>query len=127
MLISLGLPETTGARSYQGIQNMNLTHEQIDGAWQHARVMPDADPSVWRQDACGAWMRRDHFGRKDSEFGWRIENISGGGSDAPENLRPIHCRNHYDAANRKPHCAVRADRTGVPPGEYAHPPRNRNV
>lgn len=106
---------------------MNPTDDQIEDIWQHGRVMTDADPSIWRQDACGAWIRRDQFGRKHSEFGWKIEAVAAGGPDTSEVLRPFHWRNRYDAANRKPHCAVRADRTGVPPGEYVHPPRNRGL
>lgn len=106
---------------------MNRNEELAGIVWQSGRVMPEAEPSVWRQDACGAWMRRDQFGREGSEFGWRIENVSGGGPDIPENFRPFHWRNRFDAANNRPHCRVTADRSGVGPGEYAGPPRNRTL
>lgn len=106
---------------------MNFERDQIETAWERGRTMPEADPSVWRQDACGAWIRRDQFGRNSSEFGWKIENIAGGGSAMAAVLRPFHCRNRFDTANRRPHCAVRADRAGVPSGEFAGPPRNRAV
>lgn len=104
---------------------MNPTHEQIETVWQHGRVMPEADPSVWRQDACGAWIQRNQFGRDHSELGWKIENVTGGGPDTPENLRPFHWRNHFDAANNRPHCQVTADRAGVASDQHASPPRNR--
>jgi hypothetical protein len=84
----------------------------------------EADPAEWRQDACGAWIRRDQFGREGSEFGWKIENLAVGPGAAPV-LRPFHLRNAFDPANRKPHCVVKADRAGVPSGEFAAPPRNR--
>lgn len=104
---------------------MNPTHEQIEAVWQHGRVMPDADPSVWRQDACGAWIRRNQFGHSDAEFGWKFESIVAGSPEAPEHLRPFHWRNRFDAANNRPHCQVTADRAGVPADQHAGPPRNR--
>jgi hypothetical protein len=58
---------------------MSFERDQIETAWEHGRTMPEADPSVWREDACGAWIRRDQFGRESSEVGWKIENIAGGG------------------------------------------------
>ena len=103
---------------------MNFERDQIETAWEHGRTMPEADPSVWRQDACGAWIRRDQLGRESSEFGWKIENIAGSGTGTAPLLRPFHGRNRFDAANRRPHCAVRAARAGVPSGEFAGPPRN---
>lgn len=108
-------------------RTMNFERDQIEAAWEHGRTLPEADPSVWRQDGCGAWIRRDQFGREQSEFGWKIENVAGGGPGTAAVLRPFHCRNRFDAANHKPHCAVRADRSGVPPGEFAGPPRNRAI
>jgi hypothetical protein len=107
---------------------MNFEQDQIEAAWEHGRTVAEADPAVWRQDACGAWIRRDQFGREGSEFGWKIENVAHGGpaTTAPV-FRPFHWRNGFDAANRKPHCTIKADRAGVPSGEFAAPPRNRAV
>jgi hypothetical protein len=118
---------TTGVHFHPESQSMKLTEEQIEQVWERGRVMPDADLSVWRQDACGAWMRRNHFGHENSEFGWKVENIAAGAPDSPENLRPFHCRNHFHAGNGKPHCHVTADRSGVPADQRAGPPRNRTV
>jgi hypothetical protein len=106
---------------------MKFEQSEIESAWERGRTLPEADPSVWRQDACGAWIRRDQLGRESSEFGWKIENIANGGPGTPPVLRPFHCRNRFDAANRKAHCAVKADRAGVPSGEFAAPPRNCTV
>lgn len=107
---------------------MKFERNQIENAWEHGRTMAEADPAVWRQDACGAWIRRDQFGREASEFGWKIENVAEGGPGVGTPvLRPFHCRNGFDAANRRPHCMIKADRAGVPAGEFAAPPRNRAV
>ena len=106
---------------------MDFKPDQIEGAWEQGRTVAEADPAVWRQDACGAWIRRDQFGRDGSEFGWKIENVAAGGPAAMPVLRPFHCRNRFDPANRKPHCMIKADRASIPAGESAAPPRNRAV
>jgi len=100
-----------------------LAPQLIEAVWAHGRTLPEADPAHLRQDACGAWMRREQFGREDSDFGWKIESIAAG-AQTPENLRPFHWRNGYDIAEGAPHCRVRADRAGVPAEKYARPPRN---
>jgi hypothetical protein len=99
--------------------------ELIDAVWQRGRVVPEADEMHWRQDACGAWMRRDHFGRGDSEFGWKAEKISTGEAATADTMRPFNVHNHYDIANGRPHCRMTADRSNVPAEKYARPPRNR--
>ena len=106
---------------------MDWKMETIERVWEHGRAMPDADSSTWRQDACGAWIRRDQYGHQHSEFGWKIENVSAGVPDLPENLRPFHWRNHFNMAGHRPRCQVKADRADVPAAEYARPPRNRSV
>jgi len=99
-------------------------HELVDAAWQHGRVMPEADPAHWRQDACGAWMRREHYGR-EGDFGWKLARVRADGAETPESVRPFHWRNDYDIGGGRPHCRVSADRAGVPAEKYASPPRNR--
>lgn len=103
------------------------SRELIEAVWGHGRAVPEADAAQWRQDACGAWMRREHFGREDGEFGWKMERVSPGGADSPESLRPFNLRNHYDIANGRQHCRVTADRSNVPAEKYARPPRNRQL
>ena len=106
---------------------MHWSKEIVNAVWEHGRVMPEADAATWRQDVCGAWMRREHFGQEHAEFGWKIEKISAGGSATPESLRPFHSRNRYDIANGTPHCQMTADRTDAPAVEYVRPPRNREL
>ena len=102
-----------------------MKKELIDAVWEHGRAAPEADPAQWRQDACGAWMQRDQYGLQDGEFGWRALNVTPGGADTAENLRPFHVRNRYDVANGRALCSLSADRSGVPAEKYARPPRNR--
>jgi hypothetical protein len=95
----------------------------VDAVWEHGRVMPDADAASWRQDACGAWMMREHFGDADSPFGWKIEKVVPGGPG--DRLRPFNCANRFDIADGRPHCGITADRSLVPAERQAGPPRNK--
>lgn len=99
----------------------------LDAVWAHGRAMPEADPAQWRQDACGAWMRREHYGREDSPFGWKMERVRVNGGTSAETLRPFNIRNGYDVANRHARHRVTADRSSIPAEKYAWPPRNRHV
>lgn len=106
---------------------MPYDKETIDQVWQHGRVMTDLDPALWRRDECGAWMRREHYGRESSEFGWRIVNVSLGGPDTAENLRPLQHANRYDRGERRAHCKVTADQTGSPAPARVREPSNRKA
>jgi len=106
---------------------MPFNKEVVASVWQHARVMSDLDPEGWRQDQCGAWIRREHYGREDSEFGWKIVNVSVGGPDTVENLRPLHHSNGYDRAGQRAHCKVRADQANTQGTSRIREPRNRAV
>ena len=106
---------------------MNWNDEIIDEVWQHGRVLPDVDAALWRQDACGAWMRRDEYGHASSEFGWKMERVTAGTGDAPQSLRPYHWHNRFDISQHLAHGRVKADRSGVPASEQAWPPKNRQL
>lgn len=98
----------------------------IEKVWLHGRELPETDGATWRQDECGAWIRRDQFGHEQAEFGWKIERVALGPTpDAAQGLRPFHCRNRYDLANGRAHCRVTADRTGTPGAASVRAPRNR--
>lgn len=100
--------------------------ELVDAAWNRGRVMPEADPSIWRQDACGAWIRREQIGRQ-TEFGWKIRNLSAGDEQRLEDLRPFHWRNDFRLGSGRPTCDVTADHSGMPGEEHVRPPRNRET
>lgn len=116
--------------AYPGNSETRLTAADweriVNEVWEKARVLPDCDPATWRQDACGAWIRREQFGDDESEYGWRIEKIAPEAGAAVELLRPFHWRNRYDIANRRAACDTTADRSKVPAGERIEgEPRNK--
>lgn len=106
---------------------MAFSDEIIGRVWQKARALNEFPGEIWRRDECGAWIRRDQFGLKDAEFGWKIENISAGGPDELENLRPFHHANGYDRANRRARCRITADQSGMQVMEHIREPRNREA
>jgi hypothetical protein len=106
---------------------MQYSEQIVQEVWEKGRATADEDRSLWRRDACGAWIRRDHYRGVQSEFAWKIENISGGGTEALENLRPFNCANAYDRANGRAHCQLTADLSDVPTPARVLEPRNRKV
>lgn len=104
---------------------MAYSEELIQQVWEKARVLPDQDPVEWRQDECGAWLKRQAYNQGIADHGWVIVNTSPGGPDTLENLRPLHCGNTFDLATGKAHCHVTADRSGVQPTAAVNDPRNR--
>ena len=106
---------------------MVFSDETIQAVWEKARGMQDRDAAEWRMDSCGAWLHRQAYNNVDSEFGWKIEKISPGGPDTPENLEPFQWKNAFDIANSKPHCRVTADRAGMSPTQRLGEPHNAGL
>ena len=82
-----------------------FTEEQIEKVWQKAKIMPNNNPDVFRQDYAGAWIKRDQYGRRDTTYGWEIDHnkpLSQGGTDEIENLLPLHWRNNQSKGDNYP-------------------------
>ena len=54
---------------------MMFTEEQRVAVWQKAQPVEGLDPSMYRKDACGAWMVWDKYGVQDNMYGWEIDHI----------------------------------------------------
>jgi len=81
---------------------------QIQQVWEKGHLTPNNDPRVWRKDDCGAWIKRDFYGKK-SEFSWEIDHIkpkSKDGSDEIANLRPPQSQNNASRQAGTGDCAV---------------------
>lgn len=104
---------------------MAFSEDLVQQVWEKARGLAEHDSNEWRQDECGAWLRRDAYYHEQSEYGWVIVNTSLGGPDVVENLRPLHCNNAFDKALGRAHCQVTADRTGLQPTGTIDHPRNK--
>jgi hypothetical protein len=106
---------------------MEYSEQLIQQVWEEARANADINADLWREDECGAWINRRHYDDTDSDFGWKIVNVSAGGPDTPENLRVFHHRNAYDTGGQHAKCHVTADRTGLATFEHTSQLRNRSV
>ena len=79
--------------------------------WAKGRVVGSNDPSVWRQDECGAWICYTHHGNRNSQYGWEIDHITSvdhGDSDSISNLRPLQWQNNLSKSSGRLKCAVTA-------------------
>ncbi|MCA9308167.1 MAG: HNH endonuclease domain-containing protein [Patescibacteria group bacterium] len=82
--------------------------------WEKGIIDPYQNPAIYRKDQCGAWMKRDCYGNRDSDFGWEIDHIvpqSRGGSNMVSNLRPLQWRNNACKSDGVLTCPVTARQT----------------
>ena len=88
--------------------NMN-----IDLVWEKGLIDDQYDPQYVRKDACGAWILREHYGSRESFFGWEIDHIYPktklAEMSVPEeeidnilNLRPLNWRNNEAKGDNYP-------------------------
>lgn len=76
---------------------MNASQEIIQKVWEKGSIVSGNDPQEWRKDQCGAWIGRNYYGNRNSEYGWEIDHIrctANGGSDTLSNLRPLQWQNN---------------------------------
>ena len=92
---------------------MAFSKEVEQKVWEKGRVDSNQDPNVWRKDECGAWIRRGHYGNRNSEFGWEIDHITAGGPDKLSNLRVLHWQNYLAGGVGRVICKVTADPGGI--------------
>lgn len=63
--------------------------------WEHANKINGYDPSIWRKDFAGAWIRRDSYNCQ-SKYGWTVETmvpLEYGGKFQLDNLEAVHWQN----------------------------------
>ena len=75
----------------------NLTDKEIEEVWQKANIIPNNNPNIYRQDYAGAWIRRDLYGRTDTEYGWEIDHrkpLTLDGTYDKSNLDPLQWNNN---------------------------------
>lgn len=102
---------------------MEYTEQVIQQVWEHGRAIGELDANEWRQDQCGAWIRRDQYEHTQSEYGWQIHSLSAG-DVAPEHLRPFQHQNAVDGAGQV-QCHITADRTDIQPTAQIDQPHNK--
>lgn len=87
----------------------NFSDDTIQKVWEKGTVVPNYDPAVWRKDHCGAWINRNQYGNRKSDWGWEIDHItleSNGGSDNLSNLRPLQWENNASRQEKYWSCKI---------------------
>ncbi len=92
---------------------MSFSEETVEQVWQKATyVDPQCEAQGFRKDQCGAWIQRQAYGDRNSDYGWEIDHITprgDGGGDEPSNLRPLHWRNNLAKSGGRLTCVVRSN------------------
>lgn len=87
-------------------ERRNFTKEEIDYAWFKAKEVSGLDSNIWRKDYAGAWIRRDLYGRTDTEYGWEIDHrkpLTLDGTYDKSNLDPLQWNNNRTKDDNYPH------------------------
>lgn len=83
--------------AFTGGVEQGFDRDVIDRVWQVAQVVPGNDPALWRKDELGAWINRQAYRNRQSEFGWEIADSA---YTLPEYgiaaLRPMQWQNYMD-------------------------------
>lgn len=90
---------------------MSFSEDAIQKVWEKVTVAPPNKSNEWRKDQCGAWIGRNHYGNRNSQYGWEIDHIkpeSEGGGDELSNLRPLHWENNASKQAGRLNCVVTA-------------------
>lgn len=91
---------------------MDLSEDVIQAVWEHARGVMGHDPTMWRKDECGAWIKRSQYANTSSEFGWVVDRRGPSNAGDPSSLRAVHWRNST-SGSRAIFCMVKAVAGGV--------------
>ncbi len=87
---------------------MQLSEDDIWAIWSKGEIFAGNDPVFWRRDACGAWIFRSHYNRKDSEYGWVIDKIDpeDTSTDLVSSCRQVQWRNTIRKSDGSIECQV---------------------
>ena len=88
---------------------MVWSEEMIQEVWEKGRIAGSNDKNRWRQDECGAWIGRQDYGNRESQYGWEINHISPGGPHHVWNLEPLQWQNNADKSDGRLRCIVTAN------------------
>ena len=79
--------------------------KQINQAWEKAKTIRGRNSELWRRDATGNVIRKASYGTQ-GEYGWELDHknpISKGGTDKPQNIRPLHWKENRQKSDKYPY------------------------
>ena len=75
-------------------ERKNWTPEEIQQVWDKGNVVQGVRPEEWRKDDCTAWIKRDEYGNRNSDYGWEIDHLGNPENNDISNLRPLQWDNN---------------------------------
>lgn len=92
---------------------MDRYNNNLDLIWEKAIIVPGYDPHKFRKDSCGAWIVKDKYNDRDSDFGWEVDHIypqaklkekgaTDNEIDTLDNLRPLNWHNNLSKGTDYP-------------------------
>ena len=73
---------------------MGFTPSEVQQVWDKGTIVSGNDSTILRKDECTAWIKRDAYGNRQSQFGWEIDHIDGDpNNNLLTNLRPLQWEN----------------------------------
>lgn len=111
--LTLGRPRCNNFLRWQTLGNNLKTRrmtqdELIQAVWNKGTTIQNNDPAQWRKDTCGAWIARNQYGNRNSDYGWEIDHINPNGGDAIGNLQPLQWENNVAKSDGRQVCVVTA-------------------
>jgi hypothetical protein len=78
-----------------------FSEQTIEVVWRKGRIIPGYNPDLYRKDICGAVMKRNEYGNRNSDYGWEIDHVNPNGSDDLSNLRPLQWENNVEKTDSR--------------------------
>lgn len=81
----------------------NYTNKELLLIWQKGRVVVGRDAMKVKKDDYGDLMLFEHYGDRESLYGWEVDHIiakANGGTDNFNNLRPLNWKNNSEKSDK---------------------------
>ena len=86
-----------------------MTDDLIREVWGKGSVVLGNDQNLWRKDQCGAWIGRQFYGNRNSQYGWEVDHIdTNTENNQLSNLRPLQWKNNASRQDERLTCPVRS-------------------